>query len=144
MLYNDQIMEHFLNPKNMGAVRNSDGIGEVGSIHCGDVIRLFIKVDSGIITSSGFEVFGGAAAIASASYLTEAIKGKTLSDALLLANSGELDKALGGFPASRLKSAVFVCEALQAAIKKYYDNNGIGYDPFDFAIGCSLCDGCDF
>ena len=143
MLYNDVILENFLHPKNAGEIENADGTGEVGSIGCGDVVRLTIRVEDDIITDAKFAVFGGAAALACASFITNAIKNKTTEEALSIASSGELDRALGGLPAARLKSAVFVCEAVQAAIKNYYDKNGIGYDPFDFALGCSICDGCE-
>lgn len=142
MLYNHTITDHFLHPQNIGALNDADGIGEVGSISCGEVVRIFIKINDGVIIKTGFEVFGGAAAIAGASVLTELVKGKTTDEALHLAGSGKLDTALDGLPPSRLKSAVFVCEALQAAIKNYYDNNGIVYDLFEFALGCSMCDGC--
>ncbi len=143
MLYNDVILENFLHPENVGEIENADGAGEVGSISCGDVVSLTIRVENNIITNAKFTVFGGAAAIACASFITKTIRNRTPEEALSIASSGELDRALGGLPAARLKSAVFVCEAVQAAIKNYYDRNGIGYDPFDFALGCSICDGCE-
>ena len=140
MLYSEKVLDHFRNPRNIGKIDDADGIGEVGNVVCGDIMRIYIKVEDDIITDAKFNTFGCGSAIASSSMATELIKGKPISEALKLTNKA-VTEALGGLPAHKLHCSVLAEEAIQAAVKDYYDKNGIKYDPIDFAMGCSSCDG---
>ncbi len=140
MLYSEKVMDHFRNPRNVGKIEDADGIGEVGNVVCGDIMRIYIKVENDIITDVKFNTFGCGSAIASSSMATEMIKGKPISEALQLTNKA-VAEALDGLPAHKLHCSVLAEEAVQAAVKDYYDKNGIEYDPLTFAIGCSSCGG---
>jgi len=118
MLYNDVVMDHFVNPRNMGEIENADGVGEVGNAKCGDIMRFYIKVDDGRITDVKFKTFGCGAAIASSSAATEIIIGKTLDEALAITNDMVIEK-LGGLPEIKLHCSVLAEEALHAAIDDY-------------------------
>lgn len=127
-LYSDKVMDHFKNPRNVGKLDDADGIGEVGNARCGDIMKIYIKVENDIITDVKFNTFGCGSAIASSSMATEMIKGKPLSQALELTNKA-VAEALDGLPAHKLHCSVLAEEAIRSAIKDYYDKNGIEYDP---------------
>lgn len=127
MLYSEKVMDHFTNPRNVGVIENADGIGEVGNAKCGDIMRIYLKIDSDVITDVKFETFGCGSAIASSSMATELIKGKKLCDALELTNKAVAD-ALDGLPPHKLHCSVLAEEAIKAAVKDYYDKNHIEYD----------------
>ena len=127
MLYSEKVMDHFTNPRNVGTMENADGVGEVGNAKCGDIMKIFLKIDNDIITDVKFSTFGCGSAIASSSMATEMIKGKPLSQALELTNQAVVE-ALDGLPAHKLHCSVLAEEAVKAAIKDYYDKNGISYD----------------
>ena len=138
-LYSDKVMDHFQNPRNVGKLDDADGIGEVGNAKCGDIMRMYIKVKDGVITDCKFNTFGCGSAIATSSMATELIKGKPLSEALELSNQAVVE-ALDGLPPQKIHCSVLAEEAVRAAVKDYYDKNGIAYDPEQFNIhDCEHC-----
>ena len=138
-LYSDKVMDHFQNPRNVGKIDDADGIGEVGNAKCGDIMRMYIKVKDGIITDCKFNTFGCGSAIATSSMATELIKGKSVEDALKLSNQAVVE-ALDGLPAHKIHCSVLAEEAVRAAVKDYYDKNGIAYNPEEFQIhDCEHC-----
>ena len=126
-LYSEKVMDHFNNPRNVGVIEDADGIGEVGNAKCGDIMKIYLKIDGDIISDVKFKPFGCGSAIASSSMATELIKGKPLSQALELTNKA-VAEALDGLPAHKMHCSVLAEEAIRAAIKDYYDKNGIEYD----------------
>lgn len=140
MLYSEKVMDHFTNPRNVGVIDNADGVGEVGNAKCGDIMKIYLKIDNDIITDVKFNTFGCGSAIASSSMATEMIKGKPLSQALELTNKAVVE-ALDGLPAHKLHCSVLAEEAVKAAIKDYYDKNGIEYDHSIFP-DCESCGHC--
>ena len=124
-------MDHFTNPRNVGKIDDADGIGEVGNARCGDIMKIYLKIENGIIVDVKFKSFGCGSAIASSSMATELIKGKPLTEALTLTNKA-VAEALDGLPAHKMHCSVLAEEAIRAAIKDYYDKNGIAYDKADF------------
>lgn len=118
MLYSEKVKDHFMNPRNVGTIDDADGVGEVGNAKCGDIMKIFIKVDNDIISDVKFQTFGCGSAIASSSMATELIKGKPLSQALELTNKA-VAEALDGLPAHKLHCSVLAEEAIKAAIEDY-------------------------
>lgn len=140
-LYSEKVMDHFENPRNVGKMPDADGIGEVGNAKCGDIMRMYIKVRDDVITDVKFNTFGCGSAIASSSMATEMIKGKPVSEALELSNKAVIE-ALDGLPAQKIHCSVLAEEAVKAAVKDYYDKNGIAYDADLFsAHDCAACHG---
>ena len=139
-LYSEKVMDHFMNPRNVGKIEDADGVGEVGNAKCGDIMKIYIKVNGDIITDVKFETFGCGSAIASSSMATEMIKGKSISEALELSNKA-VAEALDGLPAHKMHCSVLAEEAIKAALKDYYDRNGIEYDACKFA-DCGSCPHC--
>ena len=138
-LYSDKVMDHFQNPRNVGKLVDADGIGEVGNAKCGDIMRMYIKVKDGVITDCKFNTFGCGRAIATSSMATELIKGKPIEEALQLSNKAVVE-ALDGLPAHKIHCSVLAEEAVRAAVKDYYDKNGIAYNPDEFQIhDCEHC-----
>ena len=138
-LYSDKVMDHFQNPRNVGKLDDADGIGEVGNAKCGDIMRMYIKVENGVIVDCKFNTFGCGSAIATSSMATELIKGKPIEEALQLSNKAVVE-ALDGLPAHKIHCSVLAEEAVRAAVKDYYDKNGIAYNPDDFQIhDCEHC-----
>ncbi len=130
-LYSDKVMDHFTNPRNVGIIEDADGVGEVGNARCGDIMKIYLKINNGIIEDVKFKTFGCGSAIASSSMATEMIKGKPLSQALELTNKA-VAEALDGLPAHKMHCSVLAEEAIRSAIKDYYDKNGIEYDKSQF------------
>jgi len=118
MEYNEKVMEHFRNPRNVGEIENPDGVGKVGNPVCGDIMELTIKVDGGIITDAKFKTFGCGAAIATSSMVTELVKNKTIEDALKISNRA-VAEALGGLPPIKMHCSVLAEEALKRALDDY-------------------------
>lgn len=140
-LYSEKVMDHFENPRNVGKMPDADGIGEVGNAKCGDIMRMYIKVRDDVITDVKFNTFGCGSAIASSSMATEMIKGKPVSEALELSNKAVIE-ALDGLPAQKIHCSVLAEEAVKAAVKDYYDKNGIAYDADLFSTHyCAACHG---
>ena len=135
-LYSEKVMDHFKNPRNVGVIEDADGVGEVGNAKCGDIMKMYIKVEDGKIADVKFETFGCGSAIATSSMATEMIKGKSLDEALTLTNKA-VTEALGGLPAYKLHCSVLAEQAVQAAILDYYKRHGIAYDESKFP--CALC-----
>ena len=141
-LYSEKVMDHFQNPRNVGKMENADGIGEVGNAKCGDIMRMYLKVDpeTQVITDVKFNTFGCGSAIATSSMATEMIKGKTIQEALQLSNKA-VAEALDGLPAHKMHCSVLAEEAVRAAVRDYYERSGIPYD--EGALACSgHCDTC--
>ena len=139
MLYSEKVMDHFKNPRNVGEIEDADGIGEVGNVKCGDIMKIYIKVEEGIIVDVKFKTFGCGSAIASSSMATEMIKGKSIEDALELTNKAVVE-ALDGLPSHKVHCSVLAEEAVKAAVKDYYEKNGIEYDKTKFCDGdCCHC-----
>lgn len=122
MLYSERVMDHFMNPRNVGKIDDADGVGEVGNAKCGDIMKIYIKVDNNIITDVKFNTFGCGSAIASSSMATEMIKGKSLDDALELTNKA-VAEALDGLPAHKMHCSVLAEEAIKAAIDDYKEKH---------------------
>ena len=139
-LYSEKVMDHFRNPRNVGTIENADGVGEVGNAKCGDIMKIYLKIRGGVIEDVKFETFGCGSAIASSSMATELIKGKPVSEAIALTNKA-VAEALDGLPAHKLHCSVLAEEAIKAALKDYYDRQGVAYDPAQFP-DCAHCEGC--
>ena len=128
MEYTEQVMDHFMNLRNMGEMENPDGVGTVGNAKCGDIMRIYIKVEDNVITDVKFKTFGCGAAIATSSKATELVKGKTLDEALQITNKMVMD-SLGGLPPVKVHCSVLAEEALHAAIQDYKDRLEKGEKP---------------
>ena len=128
MEYTEQVMDHFMNPRNMGEMENPDGVGTVGNAKCGDIMRIYIKVEDNVITDVKFKTFGCGAAIATSSKATELVKGKTIDEALQITNKAVME-ALGGLPPVKVHCSVLAEEALHAAIQDYKDRLEKGEKP---------------
>lgn len=139
MLYSDKVMDHFATPRNVGELADADGVGEVGNAKCGDIMKMFIKVESNIITDVRFKTFGCGAAIATSSIATEMIKGKSIEEALSLTNKAVVE-ALDGLPPAKLHCSVLAEQAIKAAISDFYRRRGI--DPLPLVGEYACCDGC--
>ena len=138
-MYSEKVMDHFTNPRNVGEIADASGVGTVGNAKCGDIMRIYLKIENGIIEDVKFKTFGCGAAIATSSMATEMIKGKSVEDALELSNQAVVE-ALDGLPTHKIHCSVLAEEAVKAAVKDYYDRNNISYDAALFAEGeCPHC-----
>ena len=139
MLYSEKVLDHFSNPRNVGEIENADGVGEVGNAKCGDIMKMYIKVDDGIISDVKFKTFGCGAAVATSSMATELIKGKSIDDALKLTNKAVVE-ALDGLPAVKLHCSVLADQAIKSALADYYTRQGVDPTPIVGEIGeCEEC-----
>ena len=130
MQYSEKVMDHFMSPRNVGEIENADGVGTVGNAKCGDIMKIYLKIDNGVITDCKFKTFGCGAAIATSSMATELIKGHTVEEALKLTNSAVVE-ALEGLPPVKVHCSVLAEEAVKTAIADYYGKIG---KPVDFEI----------
>ena len=138
MLYSEKVMDHFMNPRNVGVIENADGVGEVGNLKCGDIMKIYLKIENDTIADVKFTTFGCGSAIASSSIATEMIQGKPLAEVLTLTNKAVVE-ALDGLPVHKVHCSVLAEEAVKAAVQNYYDTKGIEYDKTLFPT----CAGCD-
>ena len=142
MNYSEKVMEHFSNPKNVGEIEDANGVGTVGNAKCGDIMKMYLKIDENeIITDVKFKTFGCGAAIATSSMATEMIKGKSINEALTLTNKAVVE-ALGGLPAVKIHCSVLAEEAVKSAIADYYKRQGIENE-LTRSCDCDGCCGCD-
>jgi len=132
MTYSEKVKEHFLNPRNVGELENPDGVGEVGNAHCGDIMKVYLRVENNTIADVKFKTFGCASAIATSSMATELIKGRPVDEALALTNKAVVE-ALDGLPPVKMHCSVLAEQAVKAAIRDYYDRAAVAYDPALFA-----------
>lgn len=135
-MYSDKVMDHFTNPRNVGELEGANAIGTVGNAKCGDIMKMYLKIENDVIVDVSFKTFGCGAAVATSSMATELVKGKTVEEALKLTNSAVVE-ALEGLPPAKIHCSVLAEEAIKAAIQDYYDKEGI-----DKKIECSGGCGC--
>lgn len=139
MAYSEKVMEHFANPHNVGEIKDADGVGEVGNPKCGDIMRMYIKVENDTIVDVKFMTFGCGAAIATSSMATDLVKGKKIEDALKLTNKAVME-ALDGLPAVKVHCSVLAEQAIKAAVSDYYRRQGI--DPTPIVGEIEDCEEC--
>ena len=141
-MYSEKVLDHFAHPRNVGEIENADGIGEVGNAKCGDIMKMYLKIDKGVITDVKFKTFGCGAAVATSSMATELIKGKPISEALKLTNSAVIE-ALDGLPPAKVHCSVLAEQAVKAALTDYYKKQGVDPTPIVGEVGeeCNAC--CD-
>ncbi|MBQ2945335.1 MAG: Fe-S cluster assembly scaffold protein NifU [Clostridia bacterium] len=141
-MYSEKVMDHFANPRNVGELANANAIGEVGNAKCGDIMKIFLFIEDGIIKDISFKTFGCGAAVATSSMATEMVKGKSIEEALTLTNKAVIE-ALDGLPPAKIHCSVLAEEAVKAAIADYYTRKGEKV-PFEIKQSCSeCCASCD-
>ena len=142
-MYSEKVMDHFQHPRNVGIIENADGIGEVGNAKCGDIMKIYLKIEDDIIKDVKFETFGCGSAIASSSMATELIKGKTVDEALKLTNKAVVE-ALEGLPPVKVHCSVLAEQAVKAALSDYYRRQGIDPEPIVGKLeeDCEHCESC--
>ncbi|MBQ8568319.1 MAG: Fe-S cluster assembly scaffold protein NifU [Oscillospiraceae bacterium] len=139
MLYSETVLDHFANPRNVGEIEDADGIGEVGNAKCGDIMKMYIKVEEDVIVDVKFKTFGCGAAVATSSIATEMIKGKTIEEALKLTNKAVVE-ALEGLPPAKIHCSVLAEQAMKSAVADYYKRQGI--DPTPIVGEIKECESC--
>ena len=139
MIYSEKVMDHIANPRNVGEIEDANAVGQVGNPVCGDIMKIYMKIEDNIIKDVKFKTFGCGSAIATSSMATEMVKGKTVQEALALTNKA-VAEALDGLPAVKMHCSVLAEEAIKAALADWYKRQGIDPTPFVGAIGdCSSC-----
>ncbi len=138
-MYSEKVMDHFANPRNVGELENADGVGQVGNAKCGDIMKIYLKVEDNVIVDVKFKTFGCGAAVATSSMATEMVIGKTLEEALTITNKA-VAEALDGLPPAKMHCSNLAEEALRAAIQDYYLKNGIEFEDEQVCSGC--CHDC--
>lgn len=141
MVYSEKVMDHFANPRNVGELEDANGVGEVGNAKCGDIMKMYLKIENNMIADVKFKTFGCGAAIATSSIATEMIKGKPLDEALKLTNRAVVE-ALDGLPPAKIHCSVLAEQAVKSAVADYYQRQGIDPTPFVGVIE-DHCDHCD-
>ena len=139
MEYSSKVMDHFTNPRNVGEIEDANAVGQVGNLKCGDIMKIYMKIEDDVVKVMSFKTFGCGAAIATSSMATEMVKGKTIKEALQLTNSAVVE-ALEGLPPAKVHCSVLAEEAIKAALANYYKAQGIDPTPI---IGCTgNCEHC--
>ena len=138
-MYSEKVMDHFTNPRNVGEIADANAVGEVGNPTCGDIMRIYMKIENNVITDVKFKTFGCGAAIATSSMATELIKGKSIEEALKLTNKAVME-ALDGLPPVKVHCSVLAEQAIKAAVSDYYRKQGI--DPTPFVGELPECEEC--
>jgi nitrogen fixation NifU-like protein len=140
MLYSEKVMDHFSNPRNVGELKDANGIGEVGNARCGDIMKMYLKINNNIIEDVKFKTFGCGAAVATSSMATEMIKGKSIDDALQITNKAVME-ALDGLPPAKIHCSVLAEQAVKSALSDYYTRQGIDPEPIvgKKVIDCESC-----
>lgn len=136
-MYSEKVMDHFSNPRNVGELEDANAVGQVGNAKCGDIMKIYMKIEDGVIRDVKFKTFGCGAAVATSSMATEMVKGKTIEEALKLTNKAVME-ALDGLPPAKVHCSVLAEEAINAAIADYYKRQGI--EP-NMEIRCAGCNG---
>ncbi len=136
-MYSEKVMDHFSNPRNVGEIPDANAVGQVGNAKCGDIMKIYMKIENDVIQDVKFKTFGCGAAVATSSMATEMVKGKTINEALKLTNKAVME-ALDGLPPAKVHCSVLAEEAINAAIADYYKRQGI--EP-DMEIRCAGCNG---
>ncbi len=139
-MYSEKVMDHFENPRNVGEIADANAIGQVGNAKCGDIMKIYMKIEDGVIQDCSFKTFGCGAAIATSSMATEMVKGKTVEEARKLTNAAVME-ALDGLPPAKVHCSVLAEEAIEAAIEDYYKRNNLAFEPKKQCSGC--CGSCD-
>lgn len=138
-MYSEKVLDHFSNPRNVGDIEDANAIGEVGNAKCGDIMKIYMKIEDDIIKDVKFKTFGCGAAVATSSMATEMVKGKSIDEALELTNKAVME-ALDGLPPAKIHCSVLAEEAIHSAIEDYYNRMGIKNDKVKKCNGC--CDSC--
>ena len=123
-MYSEKVMDHFMHPRNMGEIENADAVGTVGNAKCGDIMRIFLKIENGMVVDAKFKTFGCGSAIATSSMATEMIIGKSIDEALALSNKA-VAEALDGLPPNKMHCSLLAEQAVKAALKEYYEKRGL-------------------
>ncbi len=139
-MYSEKVMDHFMNPRNVGEIENADGVGQVGNAKCGDIMKMYLKIENDVIVDAKFKTFGCGAAVATSSIATELIKGKTVEEALKVTNKAVVE-ALDGLPPAKLHCSVLAEEAVAAAIADYRRRHGYDNENDHQCPGC--CRRCE-
>ena len=139
MIYSEKVMDHYANPRNVGEIEDANGVGEVGNAKCGDIMKMYLKIEDNTIKDVKFKTFGCGAAIATSSMATELVKGKTVDEALALTNKA-VAEALDGLPPIKMHCSNLAEEAVHAAIINYYESRGIDASHLKGCVG--ECCGC--
>lgn len=134
-MYSEKVMDHFSNPRNVGEIENADGVGQVGNAKCGDIMKMYLKIENNIIVDAKFKTFGCGAAVATSSMATELVIGKTVEEALTVTNQA-VAEALDGLPPVKMHCSNLAEEAIRAALEDYMKKNGIHNEEFE-KIACS-------
>ena len=142
-MYTKQVMDHFENPRNVGELADANGVGEVGNAKCGDIMKMYLKIENGVIADVRFKTYGCASAIATSSIATEMIKGQPIEKVLELSNKAVVE-ALGGLPPHKIHCSVLAEQAIKAALADYYIRQGVDPTPFvgELHADCDHCDHC--
>lgn len=139
MMYSEKVMDHFMNPKNVGEIADADGVGQVGNPKCGDIMKMYLKIENDVITDAKFKTFGCGAAVATSSMATELVKGKTIDEALKITNQA-VAEALDGLPPVKMHCSNLAEEAIKAAINDYKRRKGLIGDNGDCDACCMRCE----